>query len=167
MSGGIRFAGAVGLLVVVYGLTLASFHPWDVALGALVAVGVLVAFRGFLPIPGAPAGLALARRAVAFWPFAWVVVLDIVRGTWKMALIVLHARPLAHPGIIVVPIGERSPLGVAVFGLATTLSPGSVLIDVDWEAGVMLMHVIDASDPDRVRSDFQRFYDRWQRHVFP
>ena len=79
----------------------------------------------------------------------------------------LHVRPLNHPGIVAVPIAERSPLGVAVSGLATTLSPGAFLVDVDWEQRVMLIHVLDASDPDEVRADHQRFYRRWQRHVFP
>jgi hypothetical protein len=29
------------------------------------------------------------------------------------------------------------------------------------------MHFIDASDPDAVRADLHRFYDRYQRRVFP
>jgi hypothetical protein len=31
----------------------------------------------------------------------------------------------------------------------------------------MLLHVIDASDPDEVRRRHQVFYDRFQRKVFP
>jgi len=31
----------------------------------------------------------------------------------------------------------------------------------------MLFHVIDASDPDAVRVHFNRFYQRYQRPVFP
>jgi multisubunit Na+/H+ antiporter MnhE subunit len=49
----------------------------------------------------------------------------------------------------------------------TTLSPGSVLVDIDWQRRDMLLHVIDASDPDAVRADLERFYDRYQRRVFP
>lgn len=162
-----RILAATVVLVAVYALTLASVAPWDLALGALVALTVLTTFRPFL-FPGRGLSLGdLARRGVAFVPFAVALTGDIVRGTWAVALVVLHVRPLAHPGIVAVPIAERSPLGVAVSGLATTLSPGAFLVDVNWEDRVMLIHVLDATDPDRVRADHQRFYRRWQRHVFP
>ncbi|CCF84740.1 Na+/H+ antiporter subunit E [Nitrolancea hollandica] len=48
-----------------------------------------------------------------------------------------------------------------------TLAPGSVLVDVDWERGVMLFHLLDASDPDATRATVARFYERYQRAVFP
>jgi multisubunit Na+/H+ antiporter MnhE subunit len=32
---------------------------------------------------------------------------------------------------------------------------------------MMLVHVIDASDPDQIRADMQALYDRYQRKVFP
>jgi multisubunit Na+/H+ antiporter MnhF subunit len=39
-----------------------------------------------------------------------------------------------------------------VTALAASLSPGSVLVDIDWDRRDLLMHVIDASDPDGVRA---------------
>jgi len=66
-----------------------------------------------------------------------------------------------------VPIGERTTSGVAVSALTTTMSPGEVLVDIDWERGVMLIHVLDARDPDAVRARHLRFYERYQRRVFP
>lgn len=79
----------------------------------------------------------------------------------------LRIRPLPQTGFVTVPIEERTPLGVAVCGLVTTLSPGSVLVEVDEERGVMLFHVLDASDPEAVRAQQREFYERYQRHVFP
>jgi multicomponent Na+:H+ antiporter subunit E len=95
------------------------------------------------------------------------VAAEIVRGTWDVALRVLHLRPVEHPGIVLVPIGERTEVGVAVTGLLVGLSPGSLLLDVDTERQVMLFHVIDAGDPDAVRTQLDRFYQRYQRRVFP
>lgn len=168
-----RVLVAFPLLVLVYALTLASFHPWDLAMGSGLAAAVLVGFRGFLfreldrgAASGAGAPSLLARVA-AFPLFALAVAWDIIRGTWQVAAVVLHVRPLRHPGIVAVPIGERTPVGVAVSALATTLSPGTFLVDVDWTARVMLIHVLDASDPDGVRAAHQQFYDRYQRRVFP
>jgi multisubunit Na+/H+ antiporter MnhE subunit len=99
--------------------------------------------------------------------FAAAVAADVAAGTWDVALRVLHLRHLDRPGTVRVPIGARTDRGVAVSALATTLSPGAVLVDVDWERREMLVHVIDASDPAAVCARLERFYDRFQRRVFP
>jgi len=79
--------------------------------------------------------------------------------------VTLGARSQARPGIVAVPVGERTPRGVAVSALCATLSPGEVLVDVDEER--VLYHVINASDPDAIRERHERFYRRYQRRVFP
>lgn len=165
-----RMVASGAALAVIYCLALASFQPWDLAIGAGLAAGVLALFRPYLfsPTHTSRAGTpSLARRAVMFLPYVAVIVADIIRGTWTVALITLHVRPLVHPGIVAVPIGERTPLGVTVSALATTLSPGTFLVDIDWQRRVMLIHTIDASDPEHFRESMRRMYERWQRHVFP
>lgn len=158
---------AVLLLAAAYLLTLASVHPLDVAVAVAVSVCVLYGLHRFLlsdpPLPG----LELLRRALRLPPFVLVVLREIVVGTWHVALIVVGLRPLAKPGIVQVPIGDRTPTGVAVTTLAITLSPGELLVDVDWSRGLMLIHVIDAQDPDRIRDRYERIYERFQRGVFP
>ncbi len=146
-------------------MVLASFHPWDLLFGALVSGAAMYAFKGFVlgdradPLPG------LLKRCVAFFPFAGAAVRDIVVGTWEVALVTLHFRPLAQPGIVKVPVGERTPTGVAVSALVTTLSPGDFLVEANDE--FMLIHTIDASDPDTYRKEREDFYQRYQRKVFP
>jgi multisubunit Na+/H+ antiporter MnhE subunit len=162
-----RYLLALGMLVLVYALALASFHPWDLVIGAAVAGALLRPASRFVFGERVGPIARLPGRLVAFAPFAVAVVWDILKGTWQVALVVLHLRPLAHPGLVALPIGDRTPLGVAVSTLAMTLSPGSVLIDVDWERRLILMHFLDASNPDKIRADQQRFYRRYQRHVFP
>ncbi|MHB1133898.1 MAG: Na+/H+ antiporter subunit E [Chloroflexota bacterium] len=157
----------LALLTLVYALVLGSSDPWDLAQGAVFSAALLVAFRRFLPDERSTPPLALLRRLLAFFPYALAVAWDIAVGTVTMILIVLHLRPLTRPGIVIVPIGERSPTGVAVSSLANVLSPGTLLVDVDQQRGVMLIHSIDASDPEAVRQAMQNMYYRWQRHVFP
>lgn len=156
----------VVVLTLVYALTLASFHPWDLAIGAGVSTLFVFFTRRFV-FHNDPAATNFFARFVWFWPFAAATVWDIVRGTWEVTLVTLGIRPLVSPGIVRIPIGDRTPTGVAVSGMATTLSPGTFLVDVDWEEGVWLVHAIDAADPDGVRREHQEFYERWQRKVFP
>jgi multicomponent Na+:H+ antiporter subunit E len=154
-------------LAVVFCLTLATDDPVDLGLGAVLGAALVAGLRGRLALAPEGGDAPLAQRLAAFPVFAGAVLWDITTGTWDVALRVLHVRPLDRPGIVAVPMGERTPRGVAVSALATTLSPGTVLIDVDWDRRVMLLHVIDATDPDEVRAREQRFYERYQRRVFP
>lgn len=151
----------------VFMLTLPSADPADLALGTLIGGALLVALGDRLRLGPSGPRTPFAQRVLWFPVFAGAIVADIVQGAWDVALRVLHARPLEQPGLVRIPIGERSERGVAVSALATTLSPGTVLVDIDWQRRDLLLHVIDASDPDAVRARLQRFYDRFQRKVFP
>lgn len=157
----------VAILAGVYLLTLASADLWDAGAGLLVGAAIAIGLRRFLfegePLPARE----LASRALHLPPYALAVGWEVIRGTWQVALVVAGVHELRNPGIVAVPIGERSATGVAVSVLAITLSPGELYVDTDEERGTMLIHVLDAGDPDAVRAHFQRFYDRYQRKVFP
>ncbi len=162
-----RVLVSVALVAAVYVMALASADPLDVVGGAVVATALVLGLRRFL-FTGRGGRLGdLPRRLAALAPFMLAILWDIVKGTWQVALVVLHVRPLECPGIVAIPIGERTDVGVAATSLAATLSPGEFLVDVDRERGVILMHVLDASDPDAVRARHDDFYRRYQRAVFP
>lgn len=154
------------LLTLTYALVLGSFAPADLAMGVVISGALMYGTRRFT-FGEEPASPNILSRFLYFWPFLVAEIWNIITGTWEVALVTLHIKPLVSPGIVAVPIGERTPAGVAVSAMATTLSPGTFLVDVDWERGVMLIHAIDASDPDEVREDHQEFYRKWQSKVFP
>lgn len=157
----------LALLTLVYAFALASFDPLDLLLGALLSSGLLVVLRAFV-FGGRPVPIsALARRAIALPPFAWAVIRDITIGTWLVASVVLGVRPLEQPGIVAVPFGDRSPNGVILTGFVATLSPGEFLVDIGWGGRRMLLHVLDARDPEAVRTRFADFYRRYQREIAP
>lgn len=162
-----RLVLSVALLALVYVLTLASLDPWDLATGAFIAAVLLVLFRQVTVSRRPLRRPGLSARLVAFVPFAARVAVDVIRGTWAVALVMAHLRPLRHPGIVAIPIANRSHRGIVVTALVTTISPGSYFLDVDWENDQMVFHFLDASDPDAIRAEMARFYHRYQRHVFP
>ncbi len=58
-------------------------------------------------------------------------------------------------------------MGVAVWAVIVGLSPGTFFVDVDRKRGVVLIHVIDASDPEAFRRHQESVYRRYQSKVFP
>lgn len=162
-----RLLLSVAGLTMVYSMILLSLHPWDLVIGVVLSTGVILLFRQHLfgdvlePVAG------FAQRVLALPRFAWAVYVEMMEGLWLVLSIVLKRRPLIRSGIVAVPMGERSASGVAVTAWLVGISPGSVVIDVDWERKIMWIHFIDVTDPDELRRKMQTFYERYQRQIFP
>jgi len=159
----LRVAG----LTSIYLLVLASRDWRDALLGAALSAAMLLVTRTFRRSGRPATGPAPAGRALWFVPFALAALADIVKGSLEVAACIAGLRTVRHAGIVRVPYGGRSPRGVAVSGVVLTLAPGSVLVDLDDERREMIVHAIDASDPQAVIDGIQGFYERWQRRVFP
>ena len=71
------------------------------------------------------------------------------------------------PGLVEVPQGDRSRAAVATWGVLTGEAPDELPVDVDEERGVLVVHLVDAADPDAVRARHARTHERWLRRVVP
>jgi multisubunit Na+/H+ antiporter MnhE subunit len=162
-----RVVATVAALTGVYALMLASANPWDFGTGAVLgALIVLVFIRFLFPTPALPPGEVIRRAATAPALIA-AAVANIVAGTLIVAKVVLSKEGPRHSGFVVIPQGDRTHAGVVVSSWLDTLSPGTVLVEIDDEARTWTIHALDASDPDGMRADLERFYQRFQRPVAP
>ncbi|HWV38526.1 MAG TPA: Na+/H+ antiporter subunit E [Vulgatibacter sp.] len=156
---------AVVLLAVTYLFVVGSFTAWDVGFGLLVSVTLVVAARDFV-IPRPPAGAPLLGRILRFPLFLGAVVLSVAGGAWRVARLVVGAHDF-RPGILIVRLPDATDLGMVVFALVQTLSPGSVALELRRDARELHFYVLGHASPDRIRDELLRFYRRWQRPVFP
>lgn len=146
-----------------FGLVTDDFSWENMTVAFVLSSGLMYIFRRQItPKPLPPSTLAI-RLTLTFPILVWYVFVDVLKGTYKIVMITLGLQPLAKPGIVKIPIGLHSPYGVGPVGFFVTLSPGSFLVDIDWEERVMLVHYIDASDPDAHRADAERYYRLWER----
>ncbi|MDQ3507099.1 MAG: Na+/H+ antiporter subunit E [Actinomycetota bacterium] len=173
----IRYAVAALALTTIYALALASLAPWDILAGLAVSSALLFTARrrfgrGLSPSNDAVDDERIAfgealRRVAAFPRFAGAVVRETVFGAWRVLLAVLGVRPPNEPGMVAVPLDDRTPEGIAVSAFLAAFSPGTLLVRVDEEERVMWIHAMDAADPEAVRRERREFYERYQRKVFP
>jgi multisubunit Na+/H+ antiporter MnhE subunit len=160
-----RFLLTSVTLTTIYLLVLASLDPGDVLTGMVVSVLIVGASRRAaaagtgrrIPFPqlGAAPGLVVGTLA------------DILRGTWHVALHIVGTHRFERPGIVAIPRGDRTVSGVAAWGYLTATSPDEIVVDVDEERGILLVHVLDARNPETVRARHQTLYERRQGRVFP
>lgn len=156
-------------LTAIYCLTIASFAWQDIAAGTVLATVLVVIFRRILLFGSLPEGGHVIHIIVYMPVLLWMLLVDVVKGTWQVAKYVIGIEQLHHPGIVRIPLGQHGRAGVGIVALLLTISPGSFLIDIDWEDSSMLVHYIDASDPARLRRDIEKYYRIWEYRspVFP
>ena len=147
----VRAAALMG----VYLLVLTSLAPGDLLVGALLGLAVAVALRPRERRRGGPPD---PRRALATALAAARTAAEVVRGSWHTARFCLGGE--ASPGFVEVPRDGRSRDEVALWGLLTGEAPDEVVVDVDEARGVLLVHLVDARDPDAVRARHHRELER-------
>lgn len=141
-----RIAGIEAALVVVWVLAWGDLSPANVASGALVGLLILTVFPvGRLPERGGRTlHLGPAVRLVALF------VGNLVASNVAMARDILDGGRRIRTGVIACPLRVDSD-GVATF-LANilTLSPGTLVIEVDHGPPVLYLHVLYMHDRARI-----------------
>jgi multicomponent Na+:H+ antiporter subunit E len=147
---------------IVFCLVLTDFTWQNIIVALAISSALTYVFRRqVLPKKLPPVGLSL--HLIIYAPvLLWYLFIDILKGTYQIVMITLGIRPLVKPGIVKIPIGAHSAYGVGPVGYFITLSPGSFLVDIDWDEKMMLVHVVDASNPDAVRKDAEKYYRLWE-----
>ncbi len=152
----------IAALSFVFTLALADFAWQNFVIGGVLAsVLVLVYYRWIYPWR-APQSEFVWHLIVRIPLFIWYLVVDIFKGTWLVASYVLGIKQLEHPGIVKIPFGNHSDETVGLMGHLITISPGSFLVDIDWDDRTMLVHYIDASNPRQLRADVEKYYRLWE-----
>lgn len=152
------FITSVGIFCMMIG----DFGWQNMLVGSGITALLMHIFRAqIVPRPLPPLGLSM--HILLYSPVLfYYLFIDIMKGTWQVVKVSLGIEPLRRPGIIKYPIPTKSHYGAAPVGYFITLSPGSFLVDIDWDENVLLVHVLDASDPDALRRDAEKYYRLWE-----
>lgn len=153
----LRIAG----LTAIYLLVLTSLKPGDILVGA--ALATVLVLGGGAVVRGTPAEGGWIGWTRGVLGMVGVTARDMVIGTGRVVRFCLGGH--ARPGFVEIPREGRSRDGVALWGLLTGESPDEFPVSIDAERDVLIVHVLDAADPDEVRERHRRMHERWQRHV--
>ena len=138
-------------LAAIYLLVMTSVAPGDVVTAALLGLAVSFALR---PRAGAADDQPLHLRPAAVPGLVWETVAEIVRGSWRVVRFCLTGH--GRPGFVEIPRDGRSDPDVALWGLITGEAPDEIVVDVDDERDVLIVHLVDAGDPDAIRARHRR-----------
>jgi len=70
------------------------------------------------------------------------------------------------PAFVEVPLDLRDPFVATLLASVVSLTPGTVAIDVDRQHWILLVHALDAPDPQALIDEIKERYEQPLREMF-
>lgn len=138
----------------------------DVSAGMVVfgiILGIIIPIMTARWWPDRPNDLRVAKMMT----YVALVMWDIVVANVEVAWIVLTKRNAdMRPNWVVIPLDLLSPEAITILAGTITLTPGTVSADLSDEGHSLLVHALDADDPDAVRDEIKVRYERRLKEIF-
>lgn len=161
---------------------LARLLPHPLLTLLLTGVWVLLAngpSAGALVL-GLVLGIVLPLLTRPFWPerpvvrapatvveYALVVLFDICVANLQVAYLILFKKPAElRSRFVVVPLDARAPEAIVTLAGTITMTPGTVSCDVSADGRALLVHALDAPDPDELVATIKHRYERRLLEIF-
>jgi multicomponent K+:H+ antiporter subunit E len=107
------------------------------------------------------------RRPLSVMAYMAIVLKDIVVSNIQVAYWVLFRRgDSLRSRFITVPLDLHSAEAIAALAGTITLTPGTVSADLSADGRSLLVHCLEADDPDAVVSQIKERYERRLKEIF-
>ena len=128
--------------------------------------------------------LGLAISALCLWLLRHELAKSVIRPTWgvfplflsflkelaisayTVARTVLSPHMPIDPALIEYPLSLTRDFEITLLSNLITLTPGTMTVDVSADRKTLLIHALDASDPDAVIASIRNGFERQIREAF-
>jgi multicomponent K+:H+ antiporter subunit E len=80
--------------------------------------------------------------------------------------IIFKSNRSIHSRWVTIPLELTSPEAITVLAGTITMTPGTVSADLAADGRSLLVHCLDAEDPDAVRDEIKHRYERRLKEIF-
>lgn len=147
------------VLAAIWLLLVNSASAGQILLGLLLGWGIPLFTRPFWP------DSVRIHRPLALIRFIGVVLYDILMANLTVAGLVL-GRPRLRPAFVVLPLRLKSELAISLLANTICLTPGTVSARLSADRSELLVHVLDAADPQAVVAEIRARYEAPLLEVF-
>jgi multicomponent K+:H+ antiporter subunit E len=105
-------------------------------------------------------------RAIHALVFLLIYLWQVVASTGRLALVVLRPRIELQPRFLDVPLDLKGELPRFLFACLITMTPGTMSVGLDSERGVLMVHVLDAPDPDAAIREMKQTFEQPLVRIF-
>ncbi len=105
-------------------------------------------------------------KAIHALVFILIYLWEVIYSTYKLALIVLHPKPVLNPRFIDVPLDLKGEMPRFLFACLISMTPGTMSVGLDHDRGVLIVHVLDAPDPEAAVRDMKKTFEQPLVRIF-
>ncbi len=107
------------------------------------------------------------RLIPAWLRVATTLLVELFKATWDVLRMVYAPRGTVRPGILAVPVDEKSAIGITTFANMITLTPGTTTLDVSEDQTHLYVHALDIDDPKKAIEDMKSSLETDVKKVWP
>ena len=147
-------------LVLLWLLLVNQFSAGHVVLGMLL--GWLIPF---VTSPFWPEQIRI-RRPLTLLRFFAVFMLDIVRGSFQVAWLILKGPDSLRPAFVEVPLTLETDLAISLLANTISLTPGTVSARLSTDKCMLVVHTIDTADAVALVAEIKQRYEAPLKQIF-
>jgi len=148
-------------LIVVWQMLVNKLTLGNLLLGTILALIIPVITSPYWP------NRPNLRSAPRIVEYILVVLWDICVANVQVAYVILFkTNASTKPAWISIPLELRTPEAITVLAGTITMTPGTVSSDVAADGRSLLVHCLDAADPDAVRDEIKTRYEARLKEIF-
>ncbi|NES28380.1 Na+/H+ antiporter subunit E [Micromonospora terminaliae] len=141
---------ALGWLVAIWVLLWGDLSWGNLLAGLVIGAAVLL----FFPLPPVTFGGRL--RPGALLVLAVTFAGELVTASLHVAAVALRPGYVPRGAVIAVPLRVRTDLNLALTAEVVSLVPGTLILEVDRDRGVLYVHVLDVRGPEDLTASRER-----------
>lgn len=149
------------MLIVVWQMLVNKLTLGNLLLGTILALIIPVITSPYWP------NRPHLRSAPRIVEYVLLVLWDICVANVQVAYVILFkTNASTKPTWISIPLELRTPEAITVLAGTITMTPGTVSSDVAADGRSLLVHCLDAPDPDAVRDEIKARYEARLKEIF-
>ncbi len=147
-------------LTLMWLLLVNQFSMGHLVLGALLGWLIPFATSSFWPEQ------IRIRHAGVLLRFLGVLFVDIVRGSFHVAWLILKGPARLRPAFIEVPLALKTELAISLLANTISLTPGTVSAKLSVDHCTLIVHTLDTGDADALAAEIKQRYEAPLKQVF-
>ncbi len=155
------------LSFIVYLLYTGSIGWFDVITGAVVAI-IIGLLTGSIVVKNPRKTLSIRRYILMIIYVIWYFLVAEIRAHLDVIKRALHPKMPLNPAIIKVPYNVNTDYAMVLIANSITNTPGTVVVDLDYNNKYFFVHWIDArtSDPLKAKEIISSKFEEFAKKIF-
>ncbi len=147
-------------LAVIWLLLNNSFAPGQILLGLLLGWSIPLFTLAFWP------ERVRIRHPAKLLRFLAVFLYDVLIANLSVARLILAGPRVLRPAFIVVPVDLKNELALSMLANTICLTPGTVSAKLSDDRQRLLVHALDADDPEAVIATIKERFEKPLKEIF-